>query len=59
MNDGVFDDGEDVEVGGGNDVGDVAVNEDLARLETEEGRFGDSRVGAAEPDCNWIVRKEI
>lgn len=57
MDNGVLNDGEDVEVGGGDDVGDVAMDEDLAGLETEKGGFGDSRVGAAEPNCGCLVRK--
>ena len=32
------------------DVGDVAVHEDVAGLEAEDGRFGDARVGAADPE---------
>ena len=47
MDDGVFDDGEDVEVGRCDDVGDVAVDEDFTGLEAEECGFGDTRVGAA------------
>ena len=52
MDDGVFNDGENVEVGGGDDVGNVAVDEDFAGLETEERGFGDTRVRAAKPDCD-------
>jgi hypothetical protein len=47
VNNGVFDDCEDVEIGCGNDVCDVTMDKDLARLETEEGCFWDSRVGAS------------
>jgi hypothetical protein len=50
--DGVFDDGGDWDVGWGDDVGDVAVDEDVTGLETEEGGFGDAGVGAADPDCS-------
>jgi len=50
MLDCVFDDGGDGDVGGGNDVGDVAVDEHVAGLETEEGCFGDARIGAADPE---------
>lgn len=32
------------------DVGDVAVHEDVAGLEARDGRFGHARVGAAEPE---------
>ena len=47
--DGVFDDGEEVHVGRGYDVRYVAVHEDVAGLETEEGGFGDAGVGTAYP----------
>lgn len=50
VDDGVLDDGEGVEVGGGDDVGDVAVDEDVAWLKAEDGGLGDASVGAAEPD---------
>jgi len=50
VRDGVFDDGAGVDVGGVDDVGDVAVHEDVAGLETEDGGFGDTGVGAAEPE---------
>ena len=36
-------------------VGDVAVHEDVARLEAEHGGFGDARVGAAEPEDGWVL----
>ena len=32
------------------DVGDVAVDEDVAGFEAEEGGFGDAGVGAADPE---------
>jgi hypothetical protein len=51
MLDGIFDDGRDGDVGGRDDVGDVAVDEDVAGLEAEDGGFGDAGVGAADPDC--------
>lgn len=51
VNHGVFNDGKDIEVGGGDYVSDVAMDEDLARLEAEESGFRDAGVGAAEPDC--------
>jgi hypothetical protein len=50
VGDGVLDDGRGVDVGWGDDVGDVAVDEDVAGLEAEDGGFGAARVGAAEPD---------
>lgn len=45
-----LDDGERVDVGCGDNVGDVAVHEDLAGLQTEDGRLRDARVGAADPE---------
>lgn len=51
----VFEDGEEVQVSRGEDVGDVAVSEDVARLETEEGGFGNARVRAAKPDCKSFI----
>ena len=54
VDDGVFDDGRRVDVGGGDDVGDVAVHEDVAGLEAEDGGFGAAGVGAAEPDCKLV-----
>lgn len=50
VGDGVGDDALAVDVGGGQDVGDVAVHEDVARLEAEDGGFGDAGVGAADPE---------
>ena len=35
---------------GAHDVGDGAVDEDVAGCELQEGRFGHARVGAAEPE---------
>lgn len=37
---GVLDDAERVEVGAGQDIGDVAVAEDVAGLQAEDGGFG-------------------
>lgn len=37
------------------DVGDVAVREDVARVEAEDGGFGDARVGAAEPEDGRVL----
>jgi len=50
VHNGVFNDGGGVDVGGGDDIGDVAVDENVAGLEAEEGGFGDARVGTAEPE---------
>jgi len=51
----VLDHGGGVDVGGGDDVGDVAVDEDVAWLEAEDGCLWAARVGAAEPDCVVLV----
>ena len=48
--DGVVDDGLGGEVRSGEDVGDVAVDENLARVEVEEGCFGGAGVGTTEPE---------
>ena len=48
--DGVLDDAERIQVARVQDIGDVAVNEDISRLEAEDGSFGDARVGAANPE---------
>lgn len=55
MCNGVFDDGGGIDVGRGDDVGDVAVDEDVAGLETENGGFGDTGIGAAEPDWGALT----
>ncbi len=47
---GVLDYAEGGQVGGGEDVGDVAVGEDGAGGEVQERGFGDAGVGAAEPE---------
>lgn len=52
VDDGVLDYGEGVEVGGGDDVGNISVDEDVTRLKTENGGFRDTSVGAAKPDCS-------
>ena len=45
-----------VDVRRGDDVGDVAVHEDVARLQAEDRRLGAAGVGATEPDCVvWSV----
>ena len=49
----VFNDGGNGDIGRGDDIGDVAVDEDVAGLEAEEGGFGDAGVGAADPDCQF------
>lgn len=50
MLDGVGDHALAADVGRRQDVGDVAVHEDVARVEAEEGGLGDAGVGAAEPE---------
>lgn len=45
---GVVDDGHDVQVGVGDDVGDVAVDEDLARFQAHDFIGGDAAVAAAD-----------
>ncbi len=50
VQDGVHDDGLGGEVRGREDVGDVAVDEDVTRLEAQDGGFGHAGVGAAEPE---------
>lgn len=52
MRNGVLDYGERGEVRGGDDVGDVAVREDITRLKAEKSRFGDAGVRASKPD--WM-----
>ena len=48
--DGVLDDGKAVEVGMDDDVGDVAVDEELAREEADDLVGRDAAVGAADPE---------
>lgn len=50
VEDGELDDGQQADVGGVDDVGDVAVREDVAGLAAEDDALGDSRVGAAQPE---------
>lgn len=50
VRDGVGDDALAVDVGWWEDVGDVAVHEDVARLEAQHGGFRDAGVGAADPE---------
>jgi hypothetical protein len=47
---GILNNGIRVDVCRRDDVGNVAVDKNITRLETEESSFGDSRIGAAEPD---------
>jgi hypothetical protein len=46
---GIFDNGGGAEVAWVEDVGDVAVHEDVAGLEAQEGGFRAARVGAPDP----------
>lgn len=48
--DGVLEDGEEIEIGFLDDVGDVAVDEDFAGGEAGDLVGGDARVGAADPE---------
>lgn len=50
VGDGVLDHGRGVDVGGGDDVGDVAVDEDITGLHAEDGGLGAARVGATDPE---------
>lgn len=50
VRDRILDDGAGVDVGRADDVGDVAVDEDVTGLQAEDRRLGDARVGAAEPE---------
>ena len=45
----VLDDGQRVEVGGNQDVGDVAVDEDVAGVQSENGGLRAARVGTSDP----------
>jgi hypothetical protein len=47
--DRVLDDGKRVEISGDDDVGDVAVDENVARVETQDGCFRAARVGTSNP----------
>lgn len=49
VGDGVVDDGERAEIGSVDDVGDVAVGEDITRLHAEKGRLRHTGVGASQP----------
>lgn len=50
MRDGELEGGGGVDVGRGDDGGEVTVREDLAGLAAEDGGLGDAGVGAADPD---------
>jgi hypothetical protein len=50
---GILDDRQRVEVRGDEDVGDVAVDEDVAGVEAEDGRFWAAGVGTADPEDLW------
>ena len=50
VDDGVFDDGAGVQVARVQDVGDVAMHEDVAWFEAQDGGFGNAGVGAADPE---------
>lgn len=55
VQDRIHDDGLGGEVRGREHVGDVAVHEDVAGLETQDGGLGDAGVGAAEPEDGWML----
>jgi len=60
VGDGVLDDGGGVEVTGVHDVGDVAVHEDVAGLQAQDGGLGAARVGAADPeDLRVLARRQL
>lgn len=46
----ILNDGAGVDIGRADDVGDVAVDEDVTGLQSEDRGLGDARVGAAEPE---------
>lgn len=48
--DRILDDGAGVDVGRTDDVGDVAVDEDVTGLQSEDRGLRDARVGASEPE---------
>ncbi|BCS24532.1 uncharacterized protein APUU_40976A [Aspergillus puulaauensis] len=50
MADGEFDDSTGTEIGGVQDVCDIAVNEHVAWMEAKQGRLGAPRVGAPDPE---------
>lgn len=54
---GIFDDGRGIDIGRRDNVGDITMDENITRLEAENGGFGDTGVGAAEPD--WGVIRTV
>lgn len=50
MDNGIFDNGRGVNIGRGDDVRDIAVNEDVTGLEAQESSFGDAGIGASKPE---------
>jgi hypothetical protein len=50
VSNGELNDGKRVDVGGCDDVGNVAVDKDLTRLQAQDGGLGDARVGASDPE---------
>lgn len=55
MNDSVLDYRGGVDVGWGDQVADVTVDEDIAGFKAEKGSFGDPRIGATEPNCSLLT----
>ncbi len=61
---GVFDNREAIEIGGADEIGDIAVDEDLAGREADDLVRGDAAVGASDPEVSRALlvdepRKEI
>lgn len=50
VSNGELNNGKRVDVGGCDDVGNVAVDKDLTGLQAQDGRLGDARVGATDPE---------
>ena len=53
--DSIFNDGSRIHISRMEDIGDVPVYKDIARLETEDGGFGDPRVGTADPKNRGLL----
>jgi hypothetical protein len=53
MNYSIFNDRGRIDVGGGDYVGNVSVDEDISGGETEDCGFRDTRVRAADPKDSW------
>lgn len=51
VGDGVLDHSRSVDVGGRDDVGNVAVDEYITGLHAQNSGLGAARVGATDPDC--------